>query len=81
MPIRTDDLPMRLGGVAVGLGFLGLGLFSLIGRRTLADAALSDRAFWYGVTMVIAGVCAIVASLTIKDLRGIWCRQPRRWWR
>ena len=79
MRLRGDRLLKRTLGTLVGIGFLAFGIFSAAGSRGVAPAVSRDRALWFGVTLIIAGLLAILASLTANDLDNIWCRPPRRW--
>jgi hypothetical protein len=63
---------MRLLGLAMGLGFIALGAFALLGGPDLVPGTGSGRASGLGVTLVIAGALAIVASLTVPDPHRIW---------
>ena len=80
MKIHSDRPGRRWFGTLVGLGFLAFGCFSLVGGGDELEAAIRDRAQWYGITLVIAGVLAVMASWGIRDIDGIWCAPPRRWW-
>lgn len=74
MRLRGDQLVQRVAGTVLGMGFFLLGLFSALG-------AGGDRAFWLGITMMIIGPLAVVASLIVERLDQVWCRHPRRWGR
>lgn len=67
----------------MGIGFVLLGAFSVLGAADLAtDQAMEmghERAMGFGITAVIIGVIAVLCSLLVKDLSDIWCRHPRRW--
>ncbi|MBL6951765.1 MAG: hypothetical protein ISR50_03980 [Alphaproteobacteria bacterium] len=77
MRIYHDDLWRRTGGGLFGLGLCAVGVFSLLQIPNAPDAMLADRALWLGITMIIAGIAAILASWLAPDLSGIWCRSPR----
>lgn len=81
MRLRGDRLVHRVAGALLGTGFLLLGLFSTLASNAPADSSGRDRAFWLGITLIIIGSIAIVASLTVKNPDQIWCRHPRRWGR
>ena len=73
------QLGTRILGVLTGLGFLAFGLFAMFGGGDQVPEVNRDMTFGYGVTTVIIGVLAVLASLLAKDLTNIWCRSPRRW--
>ena len=79
MAARRAQLAKRLLGTAVGAGFALLGAYTLVGGRGLPDPA--GRLHWYGVTLLVAGVTAIVASWWAADVDRVWCRHPPRRWR
>ncbi len=79
MRLRRDHLAMRLCGALIGVGFAALGTFALAARSDFVSGAVAERTLWYGVTLIVAGVLAILVSWTATDLESIWCRQPRRW--
>lgn len=81
MRIYTDQLGKRLAGVFLGLGFIGVGAYSVIGGIGHTDAFIQDRALWFGITALIAGIGAAVVSLTVGKIDNIWCSPPRRWFR
>lgn len=81
MRLRGDRLIQRAAGALLGTGFVLLGVFSALGRDASADAAGRDRAFWLGITLIIIGGIAVLASLTVQNLDRVWCRHPRRWGR
>ena len=70
---------MRISGTLVGVGFLLFGAFALIGPDVPTSEDVQDKAFWFGMHLIIAGGLAIFASWTAKNLNGIWCSPPRRW--
>ncbi len=79
MRLHGDHLAMRLSGTLVGVGFLLVGSFAVIGPAVPTAEANQDKAFWFGMHLIVAGALAVFASWTAKDLDGIWCRRPRRW--
>lgn len=79
MRLRADRLLTRISGTAVGAGFCLLGLYAVLGAGAAASEVARDRAFWYGLTSIVIGVLAVVASWLVRDVDGIWCRPPRRW--
>jgi hypothetical protein len=79
MRLHGDHLAMRLSGTLIGAGFLLLGLFAVIGPGVPTSEANQDKAFWFGMHLIVGGALAVFASWAAKDLDGIWCRHPRRW--
>jgi drug/metabolite transporter (DMT)-like permease len=81
MQLYTRDIGTRIGGSALGLGFIVIGIFavSISGEAPTAD--VGDRAFWLGVTFAIAGVSAVAVSWLVSDLSNIWCKPPSRFFR
>jgi hypothetical protein len=71
MRIGRGHLVTRVLGVCTGVGFLALGLFALTGGQQL-DGSAGDRALGFGVALVVAGIAAIVGSLTVVDPSRIW---------
>ena len=81
MKLHVDKLPTRLAGSALGIGFVVIGVYAILGQPEGLDASVSDRAFWFGVTSVIGGVLALAMSWLAGRLDNIWCAPPRRgWW-
>ncbi len=78
MQLYTSQIGIRLGGTALGLGFLVIGGLAASFSGAVPDAAVGDRAFWMGVTFVIAGVSAVAVSWLVSDLSNIWCKPPAR---
>ncbi len=79
MRVHSDHLAMRLNGTMFGVGFLLLGTFAVIGPGVPTSEANLDKAFWFGMHLIVGGALAVFASWVAKDLNGIWCRHPRRW--
>ncbi len=79
MRFRGDHLAMRLSGTLVGVGFLLLGTFAVIGPGVPISEENQDKAFWFGMHLIVGGVLAVFGSWTARNLDGIWCRHPRRW--
>jgi len=77
--LRTDNLAMRIGGTVMGLGFLALGVFALVGMRTVEDVVEADRLLWFGITAVFGGVSAIGFAWLEPRLDQVFCAPPRRW--
>lgn len=71
MRIHRDHVLTRALGIALGLGFLALGLFAVVGRHGI-DGAVGDRALALGVVFMIAGIAAVFGSLTVRDPSRIW---------
>jgi len=77
--ILIDQPIMRICGTLLGIGFVMLGAYSVLGGQELGTDIRGDRAMGFGVTAIIIGVIAVLCSLLVKDLSNIWCRHPRRW--
>ncbi|NCF82308.1 MAG: hypothetical protein GWP74_11935 [Proteobacteria bacterium] len=77
--IHRDQPIMRISGTLMGIGFVLVGAFSVLGAGELGTDMGHDRAMGFGVTAIIIGVIAVLCSLLVKDLSDIWCRHPRRW--
>ncbi|MDX1432740.1 MAG: hypothetical protein R3286_09850 [Gammaproteobacteria bacterium] len=75
--VHLDKLGIRLGGTALGVGWLALGAYALLGADGSLDALTRERALGFGVTFLIAGLAAIAVSWLVADLSNIWCRHPR----
>lgn len=71
MRVYRDHVVTRALGVALGLGFLALGLFAAIGRPGV-DGAVGDRALGFGIAFMVVGVAAMFGSLTVRDPSRIW---------
>ncbi len=69
---------MRICGTLLGIGFVLMGVFSVLGAGEPGTEVSHDRAMGFGVTAVIIGTIAVLCSLFVKDLSDIWCRHPRR---
>lgn len=78
MRLHTSNLGTRLGGTALGIGFLVAGVYALSVSGEAPNPMLADRAFWLGATVAFAGVCAVAVSWLVSDLSNIWCAPPRR---
>ena len=77
MRIHVDKLGIRMGGTLLGAGYLALGVYALVGGDGSLDAVTRERALGFGVTFVLAGICAVAVSWLAADLSNIWCRHPR----
>ena len=81
--IYRDQPVMRISGTLMGIGFVLVGTFSVLGAADLStDPTMEmghERALGFGITAIIIGVIAVLCSLLVKDLSDIWCRHPRRW--
>jgi|GEM_PF-653538 len=78
MRLHTTGLGTRIGGSALGAGFLVVGAFAMTASGEAPNAAVADRAFWMGATFAFAGLCALAVSWLVADLSNIWCAPPRR---
>jgi len=81
MRLYTSRIGTRIGGTALGLGFLVIGAFAIGVSGEAPDAAIADRAFWLGITLAFAGAVAAAVSWLVSDLSNIWCSPPRRFFR
>lgn len=77
--IHTDQPIMRICGTLLGVGFVLLGAYSVLGGQELGSDIRGDRALGFGFTAIFVGVVAVLCSLLVRDLSNIWCRHPRRW--
>lgn len=78
MRINLDKLVIRVAGSLLGMGWFALGVYALFGGDAGLDADTHERAIGFGVTFMIAGVCAVGVSWLVRDLSNIWCPPPRR---
>ena len=78
MRLHFDQLGTRVAGTLLGAGFLSIGLYAMFGADESVPAFARERAFWFGVCATLAGVGAILVSLTVKRLDNIWCAPPRK---
>jgi hypothetical protein len=62
----------------IGLGFLAIGAYAMLGGGDMVESSALQRAWWCGITALIGGVWAIGVSWLDSDLSGVWCRPPRR---
>jgi len=76
--IYTNQLAIRSLGTLIGLGFLAIGAYAMLGADASVPALAVERAWWFGITALIGGLWAIGASWLDSDLSGVWCRPPRR---
>ncbi len=79
MRLHTRGLATRILGTLIGAAFLLLGLYAIFGEDDgSVSAAARERALWFGISTLVAGVWAIAVSWLDSDLSGVWCRPPRR---
>ena len=78
--IHRDRLPTRIAGSLLGLGFVAIGLYALLGGGPDLDAVARERALGFGVAALIAGLLAVPVSWLVARLDNIWCAPPRRGW-
>lgn len=69
----------RICGTLLGIGFVLMGAYSIVGAGEYATGVSHERAMGFGTAAIIIGVIAVLCSLLVKDLSNIWCRHPRRW--
>ncbi len=77
--VHRDQPVIRILGTLLGIGFVLMGAFAIVGANDYATFASRDRAVGFGVTAIVVGIIAVLCSLLVKDLSNIWCRAPRRW--
>ncbi len=77
--IHRDRLATRIAGSALGVGFLLMGAYALLGGEGV-DAVVRERAAGFGVCAIVAGVAAAGVSWLVERLDNIWCAPPRSGW-
>jgi len=77
MRIHKDQLNIRIPATLLGLAFFAFGLFAFTGAASQTDPYIQDRAFWFGITLMLAGILALGISWLVRDLHNIWCVYPR----
>ncbi|HUS95416.1 MAG TPA: hypothetical protein VMX97_01615 [Hyphomicrobiaceae bacterium] len=78
MHIQTSRLGFRICATLLGIGYGIVGVY-VIGQSSIAPSPeLSGRAFWMGVTFIIASVVSISVTWLVSDLSNIWCLPPRK---
>ncbi|NIM74679.1 MAG: hypothetical protein GWN21_06670 [Gammaproteobacteria bacterium] len=77
--IHRNQPAIRICGTLLGIGFVLLGLFSLLGAGAHEAEIIRERATGFGVTAIVVGIIAVLCSLLVEDLSDVWCRSPRRW--
>lgn len=75
--IYRNDLKRRIPGGLTGIGLAAFGYFAVNESLTAPNPELAERALWYGITLLIAGVLSFAMSWLAPDLSGIWCNSPR----
>jgi hypothetical protein len=75
---KTDRPWLRIGGTLLGFAFLWVGGVSIHGATTMAGLDAPDRVFWYGVTVMIAGVLAVGAAWLEPRPDRVFCPTTRR---
>jgi hypothetical protein len=78
MQRRAGQWRVRLVGSLFGLAACAIGFASLLGAPGVG-AIEQERAAGFGVTAVVVGAIALVASLAVRDARALWYCSPRRW--
>ena len=73
MAFHTNNLAIRIGATVTGVCYGIVGGFSLYMSGRAPNAELADRAFWMGVTFLVACALALGVSWLVKDLSNIWC--------
>ena len=79
MKIYRDNLGFRLFASLIGVMFLAVGAYALLGGDETVTAVQRERANGFGWTAIIGGVCALGLTWFVQDLSNIWCRPPKRW--
>jgi len=77
--IHRDQPLIRICGSLLGIGFVLMGAFSILGAGDAATNIIHERATGFGTAAIIIGIIAVACSLLVRDLSDIWCRHPRRW--
>jgi hypothetical protein len=77
--IYRNQPAIRVCGTLLGIGFVLLGVYSILGVSAHHAEVVRERAAGFGITAVVVGVIAVLCSLLVRDLSDIWCRHPRRW--
>ncbi len=78
MKIHTDNLVIRVGATLLSIGYAVVAVFSLHMSAEAPNPVLADRAFWMGITFLIAAGLALPISWLVADLSNIWCIPPRK---
>ncbi len=78
MKVHGNQLGLRILGSVTGIGFLAIGTYAFLGPDTI-DTYVRDRAHGFALAAIVGGVWAIAVSWLDSDLRGVWCRPPKRW--
>ncbi len=78
MRIHRNQPAARALGTLTGTGFLAIGTYAMFGADDSVSALVRDRAWWFGVCAIVAGIWAVAVSWLDPDLSGVWCRPPRR---
>lgn len=78
MRVYTHNLVIRIGATFLAAGYAAVGLYAVQASWQAPTAYLADRAFWLGVTFLIAGFLAFAVSWLVADLSNIWCIPPRK---
>ena len=78
MKIQTSKLWFRVGATLMGASYGIIGAFSIHMSHHAPNADLAGRAFWMGVTFLIASALAISVSGLVQDLSNIWCIPAKR---
>ena len=78
MKLQTNNMMTRLGATLASLGYAIVGGFSIYMSYQAPNADLAGRAFWMGVTFLIAAVLAVSVSWLVRDLSNIWCIPARK---
>ena len=77
--IQRDQPLTRICGSLLGIGFMLIGAYAILGVDDSASEVIRERAMGFGTAAIIIGIIAVACSLLVADLSNIWCRHPRRW--
>jgi len=78
LKIQTSNLWLRIGATMLSIGWATVGAFSIHMSSQAPNADLAGRAFWMGITFMIAAVSAVAVSWLVRDLSNIWCIPAKR---
>ena len=77
--IHRNQPAIRICGTLLGIGFVLLGVYAILGAGLHDAEVVRERATGFGITAIVVGIIAVLCSLLVEDLSDIWCRHPRRW--
>lgn len=77
LKVHTNNMPLRIGATVLAIGYGCVGWFAIDMSMAAPTDVLADRAWWLGITFVLAAVLALSVSWLVADLSNIWCIPPR----